>query len=114
VSSLNAAQDECSSSGNVMLMQLDSRGWSFYQSNPVSASGISLGLGSGNKQAMGSVLMPDVYKPQLWNQAVIVKPMQLTLGAELIVGSLTIPIAQDTRHATILRDRNGRFTWIKG
>lgn len=114
VSSLNAAQDESTMSGNVMLVQLDSQGWRFYYGNTVNASDISLGLGSGNGQSSNSILMPDVFRPQRWNKAVKVEPMQLTLGAELAVRALNIPIAQDIRRANILRNRNGRYTWVKG
>jgi type II secretion system protein H len=110
VSSLNAAQDESSMSGNVMFVQLDSQGWRFYQDKPINSQWLSLG----NSQITSSVLIPDVYKPQIWSKSVLVESMQLTLGGELAIKSLNIPIAQDVRRATLLRNRNGRFSWVKG
>lgn len=113
VASLNAAQDESLISGNVMLVQIDSVGWRFYQNSSTSMSGLSLGLVALDSRSTGSVLMPDTYRSQQWNKAVTIEPMQFTLGGEFVMGVLNIPVAQDRRQASILRNRNGRFTWVK-
>ena len=127
VSSLNAAQDESAMGGNAIQAQIDSQGWRFYQANFNGASGMDFGLGSGGaltlgasvanvqaNQPNGSGLMPDVYKPQFWNKAMQIAPVQLTLGGETVNEPLNIAIAQDTRRATLLRNRNGYFQWAGG
>lgn len=67
-----------------------------------------------------SGLMPDVYRPQSWYKPVEIAPLQLTLGGEQVAQVLQIPIrqvtgsgAQDTRQALLIRNRNGRFSWMK-
>ena len=71
-----------------------------------------------------SGLMPDVYRPHSWYKPVEIAPLQLTLGEEQVVQVLQIPIKQvtgsgaqlnasDTRQAVIIRNRNGRFSWMK-
>ena len=141
VSSLNLAQDESAMSGTPMIAQIDSVGWRFFVPNSngsygsqgsagsmgSSASGgqsISL-AGNGSSSAVSPVnnpsgLMPDVYRPQSWYKPVEIAPLQLTLGGEQVAQVLQIPIkqvtgsgAQDTRQAILIRNRNGRFSWMK-
>ena len=125
VSSLNLAQEESAMSGTPMMAQIDSGGWRFFVPNANGAygsnasGGQALGL-SGNS----SGLMPDVYRPQTWYKPLEIAPLQLTLGGEQVAQVLQIPIKQgtgsgaqlntsDTRQAILIRNRNGRFSWIK-
>jgi prepilin-type N-terminal cleavage/methylation domain-containing protein len=135
VSSLNLAQEESAISGTPMIAQVDSAGWRFFvpnvngtyesngSSNANASSGQSLSR-SGNSAVSpannSSSLMPDVYRPQSWYQRVEITPLQLTLGGEQVAPVFQIPIkqfigsgAQDTRQALLIRNRNGRFSWIK-
>jgi prepilin-type N-terminal cleavage/methylation domain-containing protein len=141
VSSLNLAQEESAMSGTPMIAQIDSSGWRFfvpnvngvngaYGSNASSSSNASNSSGgqslalSGNASVSPvnnpSGLMPDVYRPQSWYKPVEIAPLQLTLGGEQVTQVLQIPIsqvtgsgAQDTRQAVLIRNRNGRFSWIR-
>jgi len=138
VSSLNLAQEESAMSGTPMIAQIDSAGWRFFvpningtngASNP-NSSGISGGqaislAGNSGNGAVNPVnnpsgLMPDVYRPQAWYKPVEIAPLQLTLGGEQVSQILQIPIkqitgsgTQDTRQAVLIRNRNGRFSWMK-
>jgi prepilin-type N-terminal cleavage/methylation domain-containing protein len=135
VSSLNLAQEESSISGTPMIAQIDSAGWRFfvpsvngaYGSNgsniPNVSSGQPLSL-SGNTAVSpvnnSSGLMPDIYRPQTWYKPVEIAPLQLTLGGEQVAQVLQIPIRQvtgsgalDARQALLIRNRNGRFSWMK-
>lgn len=136
VSSLNLAQEESAISGSPMLVQIDSAGWRFFVPTLSGSSGvsgisggqsISLSSNAAGSQAssMGQVsnasgLIPDVYRPQSWHKPVEMAPLQLTLGGEQVTQALQIPIkqvtgsgAQDTRQALLIRNRNGRFSWMK-
>lgn len=125
VASLNLAQEESAMSGSPMLVQIDSAGWRFFV--PYVNGGASI-ASSGNV-AMSpagntSALIPDVYRPQSWHKPVEMAPLQLTLGGEQVTQVLQIPIKQvtgngaqlntsDTRQAVLIRNRNGRFSWVK-
>jgi len=142
VSSLNLAQEESAMSGTPMIAQIDSAGWRFFVPNTNGAygnSGSSGSMGSSSSASGGqaislagnssnavspvsnpSGLMPDVYRPQAWYKPVEIAPLQLTLGGEQVAQVLQIPIkqvtgsgAQDTRQAILMRNRNGRFSWMK-
>ena len=140
VSSLNLAQDESAMSGTPMIAQIDSAGWRFFvpnsngaygsqgsagsmgsSSNASSGQSLSLSGNSGVSPVSNpSGLMPDVYHPQAWYKPVEIAPLQLTLGSEQVAQVLQIPIrqvtgsgAQDTRQALLIRNRNGRFSWVK-
>lgn len=135
VSSLNLAQEESVLSGTPMMAQIDSAGWRFLVpgSSTIVTSSSSLSLSGSSSPANSSVggagsavsnpsgLMPDVYKPQAWYKPVEMAPVQLTLGGEQVTQALQIPIAQVTggvgsstnRQAILLRNRNGRFSWVK-
>lgn len=102
VASLNAAQDESLMSGSSMLAQIDEAGWRF--SRPLNLNP----LAEANTPA---TFIPDAYKAKVWAKAVIVSPMQLTLGTESITTTMRIPIQQDKRFATLVRASNGRFSW---
>jgi|GEM_PF-444397 len=78
------------------------------------------GNGAVNPVNNPSGLMPDVYRPQAWYKPVEIAPLQLTLGGEQVAQVLQIPIkqvtgsgTQDTRQAVLMRNRNGRFSWMK-
>ena len=134
VSSLNLAQEESAMSGTPMIAQVDSAGWRFFVPNANGAYGSmgSSGLGGQaatlgnsavsavNPVSNSSGLMPDVYRSQSWYKPVEIAPLQLTLGGEQVTQVLQIPIkqvtgsgAQDTRQAVLIRNRNGRFSWMK-
>ena len=136
VSSLNLAQEESAMSGSLMIAQIDSAGWRFFvpnvngaygspgsisSSNPSGGQSLSLsGNGAVSPVSNPSGLMPDVYRPQAWYKPVEITPLQLTLGGEQVAQVLQIPIrqatgsgAQDTRQAVLIRNRNGRFSWVK-
>ena len=141
VTSLNLAQEESAMSGTLMIAQVDSVGWRFFVPNAngaYGAYGASGTLGSmGSASSLGgqavplgnstpspvnnsSGLMPDVYRPQSWYKPVEIAPLQFTLGGEQVAQVLQIPIkqvtgsgAQDTRQALLIRNRNGRFSWMK-
>ena len=143
VSSLNLAQDESAMSGTPMIAQIDSVGWRFFVPNsngaygsqgstgsmgssPNASGGQAISLaGNGSSGAVSPVnnpsgLMPDVYRPQSWYKPVEIAPLQLTLGGEQVAQVLQIPIkqvtgsgAQDIRQAILIRNRNGRFSWMK-
>lgn len=116
VSSLNFAQEESAMSGTPMVAQIDSAGWRF------SAPNFN---GVGSNAAVSFVsnspgLMPDVYRPQSWYKPVEIAPLQLTLGGEQVTQVVQIPIkqvtgssTQDIRQAVLIRNRNGRFSWMK-
>ena len=136
VSSLNLAQEESVLSGTPMMAQIDSAGWRFLVpgSNTIVTPSTSLSLSGSSSPANSSVggavgsavsnpsgLMPDVYKPQAWYKPVEMAPVQLTLGGEQVTQALQIPITQvsggvgssTNRQAILLRNRNGRFSWVK-
>jgi len=132
VSSLNLAQEESAMSGTPMIAQVDSAGWRFFVPNVNGANG-SMGSNISGGQSLSlsgnsavspvnnpSGLMPDVYRPQSWYKPVEIAPLQLTLGGEQVAQILQIPIkqvsgsgVQDTRQALLMRNRNGRFSWMK-
>lgn len=143
VSSLNLAQEESAMSGTPMIAQIDSAGWRFFIPNTSGAgagvgSGSSYGstsMGqSGNAVALGgasnapspiaantSGLLPDVYRAQSWYKPVDMAPIQLTLGGEQVAQMLQIPIkqlnvqasGQQGAQAILMRNSNGRFSWVK-
>jgi prepilin-type N-terminal cleavage/methylation domain-containing protein len=138
VSSLNLAQEESAMSGTPMIVQIDSAGWRFFVPDVNGAYGSVGSVGSASSNASGgqslslsgnaavspvnnsSGLMPDVYRPQSWYKPVEIAPLQLTLGGEQVAQVLQISIkqvtgsgAQDTRQAVLIRNRNGRFSWMK-
>lgn len=127
VASLNLAQEESAMSGTPMIAQIDSLGWRFFISNINGSSAANTPMGqslSGNASNAAvnnaSILMPDVYRPQTWYKPVEMAPLQLTLGGEQVTQVLQIPLrqvtgsgAQDTRQAVVIRNRNGRFSWVK-
>jgi len=122
VSSLNMAQEESALLGTTMLAQIDAQGWRFVPVNGVPSNApnamISLGgLGSNQPSAQqaavgASGLMPDVYRSQIWHKPIVIEPVQLTLGGEVITTVLQIPLAQEQRRALLVRASNGRFSWI--
>jgi type II secretion system protein H len=117
VASLNMAQEESAMAGTPIVAQVDSVGWRFYtptaNSNNSSMGNASL-ANRGMPIAGTSGLMPDVYRPQLWNKPVEIASLQLTLGGEQVVQALQFPIKQDSRQAVLQRNSNGRFSWVKG
>jgi prepilin-type N-terminal cleavage/methylation domain-containing protein len=108
--SLNAAQDEAALTAQVMLVEIDSRGWRFSQVGDASLLG-SIGLPNKVKT---SILLPDAYKPHSWSRAMIVESRQFTLGDELFKERFQLEINQDQRKAFLRRDASGRFTWMNG
>lgn len=136
VSSLNLAQEESAMSGTPMIAQIDSAGWRFFIPN---ASGAGVGSGSsmgqsGNAVVLGgasnapspiaaniSGLLPDVYRAQSWYKPVDMAPVQLTLGGEQVAQVLQISIkqvnvqanGQQGAQAILMRNSNGRFSWVK-
>ena len=132
VSSLNLAQEESAMSGTPMIAQVDSAGWRFFVPNISGVNGANNYSMSGGQaishtgnSAVSPVnnpsgLMPDVYRPQTWYRPVEIAPLQLTLGGEQVAQVLQIPIKQvtgtgtlDSKQAVLIRNRNGRFSWIK-
>lgn len=127
VSSLNLAQEESAMSGTPIIAQVDSSGWRFFVPGINTANAPmsqSLSGNQANNAANGvngsSPLMPDVYRPQSWYKHVEMPPLQLTLGGEQVTQVLQIPVrqttgtgAQDVRQALLIRNRNGRFSWVK-
>ena len=103
VSSLNIAQDESALSGMPMLAHVDGEGWRF--SLPASAN-------SANGIYSGTPFLPDVYRPQRWHMPVVMTQVQLSLGTEILVDALQIPIQQGSRHAVLMRSSSGRFQWV--
>jgi len=140
VGSLNMAQEESVMAGTPIMVQIDSVGWRFFTptangsntmmgSSASSASstgsnqiaGGSVGLGgssnaaSTNSPLMGSNgLMPDVYRPQIWSKPVEIAALQLSLGGEQVTQALQIPLKQESRQAVLIRNKNGRFSWVAG
>jgi len=98
-----------------------------YGSNGSSGSNTSSGqsLSLAGNTAVSPVnnpsgLIPDVYRPQSWYKPVEIAPLQLSLGGEQVAQVLQVPIkqitgsgAQDTRQALLIRNGNGRFSWMK-
>lgn len=138
VSSLNLAQEESAMSGTPMIAQIDSVGWRFFIPNTSNANSASSMGQSGNVLALGGSsgnpspiianttgLMPDVYRAQTWYKPVDMAPVQLTLGGEQVAQVLQIPIkqinaqmnaqgnAQPNSQAILMRNSNGRFSWVK-
>jgi type II secretion system protein H len=130
VSSLNLAQEESAMSGTPMIAQIDSAGWRFFipNANGVGANasyGTSSIGQSGNAPstiaANTSGLLPDVYKAQSWYKPVDMAPIQLTLGGEQVAQVLQISIKQVNTQANgqvgaqaiLMRNSNGRFSWVK-
>jgi prepilin-type N-terminal cleavage/methylation domain-containing protein len=127
VSSLNMAQEESAMAGMPIVAQIDSVGWRFFSpgangamptlgdgSNFSSSGAGNANNGSGVAIMGSSGLMPDVYRPQMWHKPIEIAALQLTLGGEQVTQALQIPIRQENRQATLLRNRNGRFTWAAG
>lgn len=132
IASLNLAQEESVMSGTPMVAQIDSAGWRFFipnvngaygsmGSNAASGQSLSLSNNSAASPVNNSAgFIPDVYRPQSWYKPVEIAPLQLTLGGEQVAQVLQIPIkqvsgsgAQDTRQTLLIRNRNGRFSWMK-
>jgi type II secretion system protein H len=131
VSSLNLAQEESAMTGTPIIAQIDSVGWRFFIPNINGSAANNAPLGqplSGNSSNTllnnASTLMPDVYRPQSWYKPVEIAPLQLTLGGEQVTQVLQIPLRQvtgsgaqlnplDTRQALLMRNRNGRFSWVQ-
>ena len=117
VSSLNLAQEESMLSGVSMIVQIDALGWRYAQLGNTPAPSQMMGLRGAitspvNTQASGFI--PDVYKSQSWHKPMVMEPVQLSLGGEVITKALQIPIGQEQRKALLLRSTNGRFTWVVG
>ncbi|QWD68654.1 prepilin-type N-terminal cleavage/methylation domain-containing protein [Polynucleobacter sp. VK25] len=133
VSSLNLAQEESAMSGTPMIAQIDSAGWRFFIPNSSSANGAAAMGQSGSAPGAtaspiingNSGLLPDVYRAQSWYKPVDMAPIQLTLGGEQVAQVLQIPIkqfnaqgssqssAQANSQAILIRNSNGRFSWMK-
>ncbi|MBU3630711.1 prepilin-type N-terminal cleavage/methylation domain-containing protein [Polynucleobacter sp. AP-Melu-500A-A1] len=99
---LNAAQDESQSSGIPMRVEIDRSGWRFYKRDPVDQT-----------QSLGSqsTFTPDAYKAQSWSKPVIILQVQFSLGSEYVTEESRISIEQEKRTATLLRSRDGHFSW---
>ena len=129
VASLNLAQEESAMSGTTMIAQIDSTGWRFFIPNASASSSYgagaygntSIGQSGGALAIGGSGLVPDVYRAQSWYKPVDMVPVQLTLGGEQVAQVLQIPIqqvrnqgnSQSAAMALLIRNKNGRFSWIK-
>jgi type II secretion system protein H len=131
VSSLNLAQEESAMSGTPIIAQIDSVGWRFFIPNINGSAATNAPLGqplSGNSSntllGNASTMMPEVYRPQSWYKPVEIAPLQLTLGGEQVTQVLQISLRQvtgsgaqlnpsDTRQAVLIRNRNGRFSWVQ-
>lgn len=127
VASLNLAQEESAMSGTPMIAQIDSTGWRFFIPNTSGsgAYGTSLmgqtAIAPNQLTANISGLLPDVYRAQSWYKPVDMAPVQLTLGGEQVAQVLQIPIQQARNQvnsqsavmALLIRNRNGRFSWVK-
>ena len=127
VASLNLAQEESTMSGTPMIVQIDSTGWRFFISNASGSGAYGTSLmgqtatAPGQLTANTSGLLPDVYRTQSWYKPVEMAPVQLTLGGEQVAQVLQIPIqqarnqgnSQPAAMALLMRNRNGRFSWVK-
>lgn len=137
VGSLNMAQEESVMAGTPIMVQIDSVGWRFFTptangsttmmgssasstgSNQIAGGSVGLGgssnAASTNSPLMGSNgLMPDVYRPQIWSKPVEIAALQLSLGGEQVTQALQIPLKQENRQAVLMRNKNGRFSWVAG
>ena len=117
VSALNMAQEESMLSDTMMLAQIDSQGLRFapVPGSPRNAPTNAMISIRGQAVLPGaSGLLPDVYRSQVWHKPMVIEPVQLTLGGEVITTALKIPLAQEQRRATLIRATNGRFSWING
>lgn len=110
VGSLNAAQDEATISGQIILVQIDRRGWRF----ALTTNGGLNTFNVSSKNIRPITVLPDIYKPQIWSGAMLLEATQFTLGDELFGERLLLPIAQNHRNAIMQRDAHGRFSWIDG
>lgn len=108
VGSLNAAQDEATVTGQVILVQIDQRGWRF---GVAGNEGLNAFHDSSKNRRLVTIL-PDIYKPQVWSGVMLLEAAQLTLGDELFGERLRLTITQYHRKAILQRDSYGRFSWI--
>ena len=99
---LNAAQDESQSSGIPMRVEIDGSGWRFYKRDLVDQT---------PSLTPQSTFIPDAYKAQAWSKPIIISPVQFSLGSEYVAEELRISIEQEKRNATLLRSRDGHFSW---
>ena len=99
---LNAAQDESQSSGIPMRVEIDGSGWRFYKRDLVDQT---------PSLTPQSTFIPDAYKAQAWSKPVIISPVQFSLGSEYVTEESRISIEQEKRNATLLRSRDGHFSW---
>ena len=99
---LNAAQDESQSSGIPMRAEIDGSGWRFYKRDPVDQT---------QSLIQQSTFIPDAYKAQAWSKPVIIVPTQFSLGSEYVTEESRISIEQEKRSSTLLRSRDGHFSW---
>jgi type II secretion system protein H len=99
---LNAAQDESQSSGIPMRVEIDGSGWRFYKRDLVDQT---------QSLTPQSTFIPDAYKAQAWSKPVIILPVQFSLGLEYVSEELRISIEQEKLNATLLRSRDGHFSW---
>ena len=127
VASLNLAQEESAMSGTPMIAQIDSTGWRFFIPNTSGSGAYGTSLMGQTASAPSQLtantsgLLPDVYRAQSWYKPVDMAPVQLTLGGEQVAQVLQIPIqqvrnqgnSQSAAMALLIRNKNGRFSWIK-
>ena len=102
IATLNAAQDESQSSGIPMRAEIDGTGWRFYKRDPVDQT---------QSLTPQSTFIPDAYKAQAWSNPVIIVPVQFSLGSEYVTEESRISIEQEKRSATLLRSKDGHFSW---
>lgn len=110
VGSLNAAQDEATITGQVILVQIDQRGWRY---SVIGTGGINA-FNTAQKNIRPIAVLPDIYKPRVWASAMLLEVTQFTLGDELFGERLQLMISQNHRKAILQRDTNGHFSWIDG
>lgn len=127
VASLNLAQEESAMSGTPMIAQIDSTGWRFFIPNASGSGAYGTSLMGQTASAPSQLtantsgLLPDVYRAQSWYKPVDMAPVQLTLGGEQVAQVLQIPIqqarnqgnSQSAAMALLIRNKNGRFSWVK-
>lgn len=110
VTSLNLAQEESAMSGMTMVAQVDTHGWRFIIPGGTNNAPLP-------RFSNANSFIADVYQAKNWYKPVDMAPLHLTLGAEQVTEVLQIPIRQVTgsevRQAVLMRNRNGRFSWIK-
>ena len=92
---LNYGQEEALSRGSPIWVSIDQNGWRFSLRDRF--------------EKLQPLTHPEIFEPTAWEMPVNIKTMTLRLGDDAYPEPVDIHIQGESKHATIARDRFGRF-----